>query len=137
MNTNSEEIWALVEEDLKETNEEILTVETKLDRLKTLRDDLKAELEKKELKKLKAPKVGNLVYVGSSYYIDHGEDDFEGGLCKITHVKLDTSAGKKVPFISVKERPGHSYNWEYLKERQAEWKKEFGTKRGHADPDFG
>lgn len=26
-----------------------------------------------------APKIGELVFVGTSLYIDHGEDDFHGG----------------------------------------------------------
>jgi hypothetical protein len=124
-------------EDLKQTRREIATAEVHLARLKVERDDLKIELQEKKLKAMKAPKVGDLIYVGSSYYLDHGEDDFEGGICKVIDVELGVSAGKKVPFIEVKERPGHSYNWEYLKEHQAEWKKEFGKKRGHADPDFG
>jgi len=136
MNTDKQEIRTLFCE-LKVTSSEITEMETELTRLKTLRDDLMAELQEKKLKAMKAPKIGDLVYVGSSYYIDHGEDDFEGGLCKIVDVELGTSAGKKVPFIEVEERSGHSYNWEYLKENQAKWKKEFGKKRGHADPDFG
>jgi hypothetical protein len=123
--------------ELDEIDREIAGSENVLRYLKMQRADLKLELQEKKLKATDAPKVGDDIYVGSSYYIDHGEDDFEGGLCRVTQVSLGTSAGKKVPFILIQERPGHSYNWEYLKAHQAEWKKEFGKRRGYEDPDFG
>jgi len=126
-----------IAKELDEINREIASSKNVLRHLEIERDYLKAELQEKKIKSTDAPKVGDDIYVGSSYYIDHGEDDFEGGLCKVTQVSLGTSAGKKVPFICIKERPGHSYNWEYLKEHQAEWKKEFGKRRGYEDPDFG
>jgi hypothetical protein len=83
------------------------------------------------------PVVGSDIYVGTSLYIDHGEDDFQGGLCTIKHKEMSTSAGKPTWFVTVKERPGVSYNWEILMERQEELKAEFGNNRGYKDPDPG
>ena len=88
------------------------------------------------MKKLRIPKVKQDVYVDSSYYIDHGEDDFEGGLCRIKSIEKIMSGGKKTWFVEVEERPDHSYNWDYLMEHQEEWAKEFKSRRGHMDPDY-
>lgn len=90
---------------------------------------------KKSAKKGSTPKVGDDIYVYTSLYLSHGADDFQGGLCKVSRVDKEISAGKPTVFVVVKERPGHSYNWEYLAERQAELKKEFGRRRGRPDPD--
>jgi hypothetical protein len=89
------------------------------------------------MKKMRVPKIKRDVYVGSSYYIDHGEDDFEGGLCKIKNIEKGRSAGKDTLFVELEERPGHSYNWDYLMEHQEEWAKEFKDRRGYPDPDYG
>jgi hypothetical protein len=82
------------------------------------------------------PEVGDTIYVGSSFYIDHGEDDFEGGLAEVSEVKEMTSGGKPTPFVSIKERPGTSYNWRILADEQEKLAKEFGTKRSYPDPDI-
>lgn len=66
-------------------------------------------------------------------YLSHGMDDFEGGLCKITKVDVGISAGKPEWFIEIEERPG--YNYHILMESQEEWKAQYGTNRGHPDPD--
>ena len=81
------------------------------------------------------PKVGDTIYVDSAWYLSHGEDDFEGGRVTVSSVRVDTSAGEPTWFVSITERPGHSYNWAILKERQAELAAEFGDKKGHPDPD--
>ena len=81
------------------------------------------------------PEVGSDVYVPSAWYMFHGVDDFQGGLCKVTSVKLDTSGGEPAWFITVHERPGYSYNWSSLSERQDELRAEHGTARGYPDPD--
>ena len=79
------------------------------------------------------PNVGDDVYVGGAMYLSHGVDDFQGGLCKIAEVTTGISAGKPEWFISVVERPG--YNYAILMESQDQWKAEYGTNRGHPDPD--
>lgn len=81
------------------------------------------------------PQVGTDIYVGSSWYLSHGVDDFHGGLCEIVSVEVGISAGKPEWFVGIKERPGHFYNYAVLLESQEEWKKEFGDTRGYPDPD--
>lgn len=79
------------------------------------------------------PKVGDEIYVYSSYYISHGEDDFHGGLCKIKKVIIkdsDTILEYNKIFVEVEERPEIEINYTYLMENQKKWKKEFGNKRG-------
>lgn len=86
----------------------------------------------------KKPVVGSLIYIKSSYYIDHGQDDFNGGICKIDQIQTSISAGKPTWFVSVKERPGHFYNYEILIEEQEINKKEHPERlkiRGHICPD--
>lgn len=90
-------------------------------------------------KKMKAPKIGAKIYVGSSFSISHGSDDFAGGKCTISSVQY--SEGLKEGhvnycFVGIKERPGHSYNYGVLLEEQAELKKEYGNQVGHTDPDI-
>ena len=130
--------------------------EAKVDPLKELKERAKrrgdkpalrliAEIEKRDKKhknKLHEgagpPSVGDDIYVGTSMYIDHGEDDVCGGLAEVTKVEIGMSGGNpKTPFISVKEHPGRGYNWEMLREQQAKLKKEFGKKRAFPDPDYG
>lgn len=82
------------------------------------------------------PTVGDDIYVGSSYYIDHGEDDFEGGLCEISNVTTGTSGGRQVYFVEIKERPGHSYNYEVLLEQQENLAETYGDQRGFENPDY-
>lgn len=81
------------------------------------------------------PKVGDEVCVGTSLYLSHGVDDFHGGLCKISRVESQISAGKPSWFVTVGERPGWSYNYEVLMESQEKWKAEYGETRGYPDPD--
>lgn len=82
------------------------------------------------------PKIGDDIYVGSAFYIGHGVDDFQGGLCKVSDVEEGTSAGKPAHFITVEERPTTKYNWKFLAEKQEELKKRFGDIRGYRDPDY-
>lgn len=84
----------------------------------------------------KMPEVGQKIYVHSSYYISHGSDDFVGGLATISAVKEGISAGKPCPFVSIEERPGVEYNWEFLEEEQEELKKQFGEEKSHSQPDI-
>jgi len=98
-----------------------------------------SKLKSKKSKTMKLPKVGDTIYVDSSFYISHGEDDFVGGKCEISKVEIS----KRLPIdhcnsimIEVKERPGTLYNYKYLLEEQDKLKKEFRNKKGHADPDI-
>lgn len=82
-------------------------------------------------------KVGDKIYVDSSYYISHGSDDFEGGIATISKISEDISGGEKCIFVEIEERPGTSYNWsQFLSKKQEELKKEFGEQLAHPDPDI-
>jgi hypothetical protein len=81
------------------------------------------------------PKIGDDIYVPTSLYIGHGEDDVRGGLAKVKSISENISAGQSTPFIEVYEHPGVSYNWELLYKRQDELKERFGNNRAYEDPD--
>jgi len=76
-------------------------------------------------------KVGDNIYVRNSFHISRGSDDVVGGLAEVTEVKTEYGS----VWVSVKEHPGHSYNWDSLKDEQEGLKKEFGDKRAYPDPD--
>ena len=85
------------------------------------------------------PKIGDKIYVGSSYYVYRGEDDFEGGkatIDKIEHSKHLPKGHYNYTFVGIKERPGTMYNWNPLLEDQAKLKKEYGNRIAHPDPDM-
>ena len=86
--------------------------------------------------KKQLPLAGRDVYIPTALHLSHGVDDFEGGLCRIVRVSEGISAGKKVLFIEVAERPDHSYNWECLRDEQEKLKKEYGRSRGRKAPDY-
>lgn len=82
------------------------------------------------------PSVSKEIYVDSSFSMSHGRDDVLGGLATVTKVEKGRSAGETIHFISVKEHPGHGYNWEQvLAKKQEELKEEFGSKRARPIPD--
>lgn len=96
--------------------------------LKKIRDALKAvEKEKANLK------VGDTIYIGTTMYIDHGQDDVRGGKATVSKIVVEPYA----TFIEVKEVPGHGWNLDILLENQSKWKKEFGNDRAYPDPDYG
>jgi hypothetical protein len=79
-----------------------------------------------------APRVGDDVYVPSSLFLTHGEDDFAGGLCRIVAIHEHTGG----LFVEVEEDPGTHHNWAYLRENQKELRERYGDRRGHSDPDY-
>jgi hypothetical protein len=79
------------------------------------------------------PKVGDLIYVGSHYFLERGEDDVEGGLGRVTKVTEQTYGC----FVTVAEHAGHSYNWEVLAKQQKEFKQTYGLQFGYNNPDLG
>ena len=83
-----------------------------------------------------APKVGDTIYVGSRRYLGHGRDDFAGGKATVTQVEEMMSLGRPVPFVSIRESPTRSFNWEVLEQEQEYLKQEFGDQRAHPDPDM-
>lgn len=79
------------------------------------------------------PAVGDDIYVPSQWYLSHGHDDFTGGLVKVAKVYF--SPHWKRWTVDVDERPGHGYFWDTLRDEQKKLKVEYGTIRGHPDPD--
>jgi hypothetical protein len=83
------------------------------------------------------PKIGDLIYVDHALYLSHGVDDFHGGLCEVVKVIENTSEGTTIHWVTVKENPTSSYNWEkYLEPLQEELKAKFGSIRAHPDHDY-
>jgi hypothetical protein len=85
------------------------------------------------------PKIGDYIYVATSLYIDHGEDDVVGGLGQVTGIKPMMSGGDpNTLFVAVAQHPGDSRNWsQHLVNEQVELMKRFGTKFAYPDPDLG
>lgn len=81
------------------------------------------------------PMVGDDIYVETNLYLSHGSDDFIGGLGRVSKVKEGISGGRGTHYVSVEERPGYSFNWAYLAEKQDTLKREFGNNRSYKDPD--
>jgi len=98
--------------------------------------DLVEHLKKDRRRELfrgdRVPEVGQDIYVGSSFYIDRGEDDVVGGLAEV--VKVKPCVGGRIA-IYVAEHPGHGYYWDVLQPKQAEYEKQFGEARAYPDPD--
>jgi len=88
---------------------------------------------------MKKPKIGDTIYVNSSFYISHGSDDFCGGKCTINRIEYNEKLGKdhcNYCMVGIKERPGTMYNYKSLLDQQKELKKQFGNNVGHPDPDI-
>lgn len=84
------------------------------------------------------PKVGDKIYVGSSYYLGHGRDDFEGGLATIRAVDISETLPIdhiNAVMIRINERTGWAYNYKVLLDQQEELKSQFGDQAAFADPD--
>jgi len=83
------------------------------------------------------PKVGQKIYVNSSFSLSHGSDDFCGGLATVKKVYKSMSGGDpNCIFVDIEEGD-RGYNWtQILKEKQAELKKQFGRRKAHPDPDI-
>jgi hypothetical protein len=83
------------------------------------------------------PEIGDYIYVETSMYIDHGEDDVVGGLAQVTEVVPSMSGGNpNCLFVSFAQYPG-SRNWsQWLVNKQAELKKRFGNEFAYPDPDY-
>lgn len=84
-------------------------------------------------------KKGDQIYVPTSLYVYRGADDFIGGLATIKDFDiaeyLDEGHVNKV-MVSILERPGTSYNYKILLEKQEDLKNEFGEDKAYADPDL-
>ena len=85
-----------------------------------------------------SPKVGDKIYVPTSLYVYHGEDDFAGGIATINKVELSKTLPPdhyNYTMVGIEERPGTLYNWLPLQEKQEELKERYGDQIAHPDPD--
>lgn len=81
------------------------------------------------------PKPGDIIYVGSAFYIDRGEDDVVGGKATVREVKPMNN--HNLGYVHVWEHPGHGYGWLHLRGEQTKWSAQFGDKWAYPDPDYG
>ena len=100
------------------------------------------------MRKIKKPKIGDKIYVHSSFYISHGSDDFVGGLCTIDGIEYSKTLPEdhcnycmvrikeRPSMVRIKERPSTAYNYLYLLEEQEELKEQFGDQVGYPDTDI-
>jgi hypothetical protein len=83
------------------------------------------------------PEPGDRIYIETTLYVHHGEDDFRGGLCTVEAVQSHTEHGEESVSVEVKEDPGTWYRWSgYLEPNQEKWREEYGERIGHRSPDF-
>ena len=73
---------------------------------------------------------GDELYVGSMWYIDHGEDDMCGGIAIVKKLKVYGGT----TFVEFKGL-SHSPNLDYLLEHQEEWEKEYKNRVAHDCPE--
>ena len=89
-----------------------------------------------KLKDMNPPKVGDIIYVPSAFFLSHGLDDFCGGKVHVIEIKIGVSGGKQTYMARVKERPSCLYNWEFLCKEQSKLKERYNNKWAHLDPDY-
>lgn len=85
------------------------------------------------------PKVGDKIYVPSSSYISHGQDDFAGGIAIIKSYKINKNLPKdhyNAIFVTIEEHEGTGYNWGSLLSNQEYYKELYKGKIAHPDPDY-
>ena len=82
------------------------------------------------------PQPGDIIYINSSLFITHGEDDVIGGLATVIEVEERPTQGRAVTFVRVEENPESWYNWEHLGPQQEELENYFGESWAYAEPDF-
>lgn len=83
-------------------------------------------------------KKGDKIYIPSALYIDHGEDDIQGGWAIVESIKTDEGLPKdnsNRTFVTV-EGIDVSYNINYLLENQEKWAKCYGNTKAHPDPEY-
>jgi hypothetical protein len=82
------------------------------------------------------PQPGDIIYINSSLFITHGEDDVIGGLATVIEVEERPLQGHAVTFVRVEENPETWYNWAHLEPQQEELENYFGESWAYAEPDF-
>jgi hypothetical protein len=93
-------------------------------------------MNKSDNKTLNIPAPGDVIYIESFAYIDHGWDDILGGRATVSKITKQPSGGMPTPFVEVEEIPGRAWNWEWLAGRQERLATEFRGQRARPDPDW-
>lgn len=87
------------------------------------------------------PVIGEKCWVRSSYYIDHGHDDFCGGEATIKKVidtredPHETALGVNKLMVELEERPGWQKNWFIIVSDEEKNKETYAGKKAHNCPD--
>jgi hypothetical protein len=84
-------------------------------------------------------KPGDVLYIESSFYIDHGEDDVQGGKATVDRVLYKPIPANPVNeyMVTFREVPGVQYNLTMLLRQQTKLASEYKDQWAHPDPDFG
>ena len=70
-------------------------------------------------------------------HLNHGIDDFRGGLCTVVATETKQQGDKEVTFVEIEEDPGSWILWEtYLEPKQEALRAAFGKQQGRLKPDF-
>lgn len=88
---------------------------------------------------MRKPIIGEKIYIPTSLYIGHGEDDVAGGLVTVKKINISNHLPEghcNSIMIEVNEVKGHGYNWKVLLEHQEEYKERYGNQIAHNDPDY-
>lgn len=83
-------------------------------------------------------KKGDKIYIPTALYIDHGEDDIQGGWAIVESVTTDERLSEdnyNRTFVTV-EGIDISYNMNYLIENQKEWAKEYKNTKARPNPEY-
>lgn len=83
------------------------------------------------LEHLEEPAIGQDIYFPTRMFLSRGRNDSLGGVGTVKSVKR---MGCSL-FVYVEELPGVGLNWNFLRHRQMELRKEFGSRRCRPDPD--
>jgi hypothetical protein len=88
------------------------------------------------MEEIKAPEIGQKIYIPSAMYIDHGRDDIQGGLATIDAIK-PYGHGRNDWMISVAELRPRNILWGYrdLMKQQDALRKDHGDEIARQDPD--
>lgn len=83
------------------------------------------------------PKVGDTIYVPSSFSISHGSDDFSGGKATVKRVyKMMSGGDANCIFVDIREGD-RGYNWtQIIGPDQDKLKKEYKGQVAHPSPDI-
>lgn len=83
------------------------------------------------------PKIGQKMYIQSSYFIDNGYNDVSGGLATIEEIKFRYIRENPINSIMVKfkEINGHTYNYIAAMIRQKELKSQYNGRVAKNDPE--